>query len=376
MERIVDKLNPFIAKLKRLNKPQVPAHAMQASLALANFTDFYTRPLETIQLRINESLSCRLKREHRLILWLVYLNVLPFNNPSSWKNTVDEYRSDYFINKSQYISSQIDSFIKTTQTKGSDEYEQLKNALPPQDAEVLALIKIDVDRTYQELELFQQQQTKHVLISVLYLYHKLNGHTNYVQGMNELCGMVYMVFHPTYELAMTFPKDNMSFLFYLIHANDSVIEADVYNAFRSIMDKDMQTLYTYNNREYRNASISMKTPQEKALVTLDEISHSNESPLKKRVYKLYYHDLMRVNSKVARSVTAKCEPDYFMLRWLLCLFTREFSVEKCLIIWDAVLCYEFVEFHYRSRRVKREGHHLTLADCVCLSMIINEKKKR
>ena len=379
MERIVDKLNPLFAKLKQFNKPQLPTHELQLSLALTNFTRVYTRPLETIQLRINDSLSCRLKHEYRLIMWLIYLNILPINEPSSWKNIIDEYRADYFINKSQYITTQIDSFIKTTQSKGSDEYEQLKSALPSsQDAEVLALIKLDVDRTYQELELFQRQQTKSILISVLYLYYKLHSNnTNYVQGMNELCGMMYMVFHPMHKISMTFPKDNISFLFYLIHSNDGVIEADVYTAFRSIMNKDMKTLYTYNNREYRNTSISMKTSQEQALVTLDEISHSNESPLKKRVYKLYYHDLMKINNKIARNVIGKCEPDYFMLRWLLCLFTREFTVEKCLMIWDAVLCYEFIEFHYgRSRRrASNEVVHLTFANCVCLSMIINEKKK-
>jgi hypothetical protein len=125
----------------------------------------------------------------------------------------------------------------------------------------------------------------------------------------------------------------------------------------------------------------MKTPQDKAIVSLEEIINSNESPLKKRVYTLYYHELMKVNNKIARNVVSKCEPDYFMLRWLLCMFTREFTVEKCLMIWDAILCYEFIEFHYESKRMKVisneivNNNHLTLANCVCLSMIINEKKK-
>lgn len=385
MESIVDKLNPLLAKLKQLNKhqQQQPTRQLQLSLALTNFQDIYNHPLNTIQLRLSESLSCKLKDEYRLIMWLIYLNILPFNNPSSWKNIIDEYRADYFINKKQYITVQIDSFIKTTQTKGSDEYEQLKTAIPSsQDAEVLALIKLDIDRTYQEIELFQQQHIKTILISVLYVYYKLHSERyNYVQGMNELCGMMYMVFHPIHKLSMTFPKDNISFLFFLIHSNDCVIEADVYTAFRSVMNKDMNVLYTYNNREYRNTPLSMKTPQDKAIVSLEEIINSNESPLKKRVYTLYYHELMKVNNKIARNVVSKCEPDYFMLRWLLCMFTREFTVEKCLMIWDAILCYEFIEFHYESKRMKVisneiiNNNHLTLANCVCLSMIINEKKK-
>ena len=50
----------------------------------------------------------------------------------------------------------------------------------------------DVYRTHQELSLFREEETKRTMIEILTIYTRLNG-LDYVQGMNELLGIIFYV---------------------------------------------------------------------------------------------------------------------------------------------------------------------------------------
>ena len=60
-----------------------------------------------------------------------------------------------------------------------------------------------------------------------------------------------------------------------------------------------------------------------------------------------------------------------MVKWYLCLFTREFKLEQVIFFWDLIIMYEFAE----SKLVKKDKikRHFNFIDCIALSMLINCK---
>ncbi len=54
------------------------------------------------------------------------------------------------------------------------------------DSELLDVIKLDLSRTYPDLEFFQSEQTQRQMLHILFVWSKLNASTSYRQGMNEL----------------------------------------------------------------------------------------------------------------------------------------------------------------------------------------------
>ena len=54
------------------------------------------------------------------------------------------------------------------------------------DSELLDVIKLDLSRTYPDLEFFQSEQTQRQMLHILFVWSKLNANTSYRQGMNEL----------------------------------------------------------------------------------------------------------------------------------------------------------------------------------------------
>ena len=65
----------------------------------------------------------------------------------------------------------------------------------------------------------------------------------------------------------------------------------------------------------------------------------------------------------------KVEPELFLTRWYLCIFTREFKLEEIVYLWDLIIMYEFVEKKlYANKKVL---WHYNVMDYIALSMLIN-----
>ena len=62
---------------------------------------------------------------------------------------------------------------------------------------------------------------------------------------------------------------------------------------------------------------------------------------------------------------------YFLVKWYLCIFTREFKLDEVIYLWDLIIMYEFAE----SKLIKKEDikRHFNFIDCIALSMLINCK---
>ena len=144
-------------------------------------------------------MSRKISPEERSFIYKILLNILPYNNPNSWKNVVKNQRNIYHskLNNLLSINENILKFINCHAIKGTKDYEELFALLPSENKELLSLIKLDVDRTFQDLDLFHNNKIKELLTKILFVYSIDNPHPSYCQGMNEILGTLFLSFYPS-----------------------------------------------------------------------------------------------------------------------------------------------------------------------------------
>ena len=74
-------------------------------------------------------------------------------------------RKEYNVKLNNILSKSdlIIPFINCHALKGTKEYENLYTQIPEEDRDLLSLIKLDVDRTFQDLDLFHDNKVKEIL---------------------------------------------------------------------------------------------------------------------------------------------------------------------------------------------------------------------
>jgi len=366
------------------------------------FNEIYENPYELFcnYLIGNLSLSdigqkCKkgkLNSEFRPTVYKILLNILPYDKPGSWKKLIQDQREVYYTKLNNLLSQNenILKFINCHSIKGTKTYEDIYCLLPPSEKELLSLIKLDIDRTFQDLDLFHNEKIKELLTKILYVNSKDNPDPSYCQGMNEILGTLFFAFLPSIRYNK-FTKEqnvaenngnitNLEMLYYYIVDEDH-FEADLFTVYSELMSRDLTLLYTYNDDKYRNKNNSV-TYDLKNLTTEDLIK-SEESDLLKRIKKIFYIYLKK-DKKYFDFLFGNIEPNLFLLRWILCMLDREISLKNVMWIWDCILFYEFVEFTIEKKNVninekeeesKEIGHisRLNFLDYVCLSMILDLK---
>ena len=337
------------------------------------FNELYTKNNETLKNICSLITKEKLIPEYRLFIWQIFLDILPYNEPDKWKNIIDEYRSYYSILKEKYLNEDIKNFIKNPLIKGSKEYEKYKSIIDKKTFETITLIKLDVERTFKELDLFKKKKININLINVLYIYSNEFPVPGYMQGMNELCGVLIYVLYRKFKLDSGFlENDKVKFCYFNLYKDNFFIEDDLYVLFKSLMNKDIREFYRYNLSMYKNSSFLKLSLKEKIMLTKDDIDKSDESEIKKRFYLLFYKYLIQYNLDYGTLLVNLIEPDIFLLRWYLCLFSREFNIDNLLKIWDIILCYEWIE---NTKNKKKLDKHLNYIEFICISMLKEVKNK-
>ena len=56
---------------------------------------------------------------------------------------------------------------------------------------------MDIDRTFQDLDLFHNNRVKEMLVKILYVNSIDNPNPSYCQGMNEILGTLFFAFLPS-----------------------------------------------------------------------------------------------------------------------------------------------------------------------------------
>ena len=189
------------------------------------FNELYTKNNETLKNICSLITKEKLIPEYRLFIWQIFLDILPYNEPDKWKNIIDEYRSDYSILKEKYLNEDIKNFIKNPLIKGSKEYEKYKSIIDKKTFETITLIKLDVERTFKELDLFKKKKININLINVLYIYSNEFPVPGYMQGMNEICGVLIYVLYRKFKLDSGFlENDKVKFCYFNLYKDNFLLK--------------------------------------------------------------------------------------------------------------------------------------------------------
>ena len=360
-----------IEKIKNLvEKDELVEAKEYVYKSLDNFKFYYQDFDKAFKIDLEKCKKGNLPDYIRDFFWLICLDILPYNQPSSWKQIITDLRSDYLSLKLAIITKEIEQFISLNQEKGGNDYEKFKDILKPDDFDLLDLIKIDVERTYQDMELFQKQKIKIIMVNVLFIYSKKYPLLGYKQGMNDLCAIFLYITYKQYRLTTQFIKDEDSFLYFIFHSNNDFLENDLYTKYSSFMNKGIAELYLFS--QYKQSKLSSTPLEKKILLTKEEIDNIDDSKIKKRIYHIFYRLLKNFDIELYNELINKVEPEYFLFKWYLCFLTREFNINKVIHLWDLIFCYDFIDYNLMNSPNTQE-YHFHVIDSISLSMIINCK---
>jgi TBC1 domain family protein 5 len=203
-------------------------------------------------------------------------------------------------------------------------------------ANIKHLIKIDVDRTFQDRDLFCESSIKEIENNILYLFAKGNQPTSYKQGMNDILAMLIYSLYPYYVKSdiknytpelfdrwVNEPIDNLKDIYNFFH-DETEFQSDLYYLMVNLMKLGV-------NKFYEDIDLK-KNPGETKNYLVKRCEFISEKKLKLQNSRLYHH-----------FVNIGIDSGIILQRWIKCLFTREFHPQDCSVIWDAILANELME---------------------------------
>ncbi|XP_065665068.1 TBC1 domain family member 5 isoform X4 [Hydra vulgaris] len=296
------------------------------------------------------ALNGNLGTQHfRSICWRVFWKCLS-ENPAHWVNEVNEQRKIYTSIRNKYVINPYEQ-EKELDLEKHHPLSQSEDSIWHkyfQDNELRSLILIDLDRLSPELEFFQNDNIRSMILQILFCYAREKPEVSYKQGMHEIISViVYVIMKNT--TAIKDSNENLSNDLKIV-MDHQFVEHDSYILFTKIMEP-IQSWFT-------------NVPQPQSL---------KQAPADQRIFKNPDNEVVTAiseklnwiqGSMLKRYDTALCQhlqkidisPQLYGIRWVRLLFGREFSLNKLLTLWDALFA---------------EGALLDLVDFVFLAMLIN-----
>jgi TBC1 domain family protein 5 len=173
-------------------------------------------------------------------------------------------------------------------------------------------IKLDVDRTFQDMAFFKSHGTQTSLINILFVFGKANN-LLYRQGMNEICAICLFVVNEGVDAMQDLPGDE---------SPGDVKEAVTYSMFSGIMLKAGLVDFFFAHSVLEKPGSQSQGNKPSPLLVRCE---NTFDLLCQKDARLHKHLVMNDIS-----------PNLFLLRWMRLLFSREFSFGNTLGIWDHI----------------------------------------
>ena len=393
-----DLIDPEVLwKVKKTLSPCISAF----SNYFLNLGDMSVLKLKFINLCKNSDLE---NEQIRPMAWKIFFKVLPSEDNSNLETWILKTISDrqkfeiikrkYDFNSFANISNDNknnnkkniinNNNINNNQSNNNNNFDKnfkrydLKN-----------LIEQDINRTFQNLKLFQDICVKELLSSILFYWsiQPENKKTSYRQGMNDLLSILFFAFFPFYfsekkkslinnnnndinkvntEL---YPKEEQQFLLslckdpiknskslYLFFHDEKFISHDLFTIFSSMMTFGIKNLYESPNYKNNDSNIAQEDflnfkAQEKQI----DIVY-------KRALDIYHNKLRNYDQDLfTYLIKHKIDPTTFMVRWLRCLFCREFTYKVSIQLWDIIFLEEFFQ----------GDNKLQFIDYLCMAMYEN-----
>ena len=236
-------------------------------------------------------------------------------------------------------------------------YSQLKskhfNKNKEEEEESEKMIKLDLSRTFPEIEAFNQNKIIDILYNVLHIYTK-EFSINYKQGMNEIISILFISLYPYYfpstkniskiEIINAINSININYNMHKLKKNNTSIinnkkidnkfininnnkngfdilynffhdenhlEVDLYFLFANLMNKGFDQLYQDNTLQKKYSNIIKNKLN---IIDLELYKHCIEINL---AYEI------------------------FLEKWILSFFDRYTSIENCISLLDIIISHEY-----------------------------------
>ena len=315
---------------------------------IENINDIPKLTKEIIELSYNGEIGLKYIRPTS---WKLLLNIFKKEKDSCLKDWINETKEERKIYKKKLKElTQLNKFSGDP-LGGSLKNEGWNSFF--EDSEIKKLIKLDVQRTYQDKELFCDKKIQEIEINILTIWGRENKKPGYKQGINEILAMLIYSLYPYYfnsniknysddylNSLIDDPVKNYKELYYYFH-DENYLESDLYFLLTNIMNLGVKNFFMDIDKE--------KNPNEKLTYLIKRCKNIIHKNLRLQDNRLYNHFM---------NIELDCE--FVIQRWLKCLFDREFHPKNVEIFWDALLADE--------NQVK--SNDFNLADFICIAMII------
>jgi len=277
-----------------------------------------------VSLAINANLQNELIRPTS---WKIFLNTLSSNNNTTIKTWLEET-----FDKRKEFKEKLNKYKPEMEAAKKGDKEKFSNF--EENSSIMHLIEIDVERTYGDIKLFQDKYIRKLEEEILYVFAKENHPVSYKQGMNEILAIFIHSFFSFYfpnskkinnksefDLWSKEPEKYVNEIYDYLHDEDE-LQSDLYYIMYNSMNKGLNNFY--------DDSIAPESTKEDPKTFLIIRCDNILLKLKKFNNKLYQHFM-----------DIQLSAEVILQRWLKCIFSREFTTEDCIYIWDNILANEF-----------------------------------
>ena len=242
-------------------------------------------------------------------IWKFFTLIAPstknkFATANDWIRILNEKREEFYKLKEKHFvkpkedDDDIDPLLATQDSGWSQFFS---------DQDLRTQIAKDTQRTFQELEFFQQQETLKNLEDILFLFCRTHPDYEYAQGLHEICAVIYYVFHSEMKSEKT---DPISCIF-----NVNSVVPDTYFTFSSVAEA-MKPLYAPTVPGAQQSYCA-------------ELAEKIQGPM-----------LSKLSPRLAQHlVDCNVAPQTYLVNWLRLLFLRIFDLQDIVTMWDILLAY-------------------------------------
>ena len=326
------------------------------------------------------SLNGELDKYHiRGMAWKIFMEVLPETETlDQWVETLDKLRKDYkaktktMLKKQKFKGDPLSGLAMDT--SGNETWNTYHA-----DNDTKKLINLDLDRTFQELEIFHQNKVKSNLADILFIWNKENLDVGYQQGMNDILAVSFLALYPCYfKNTKKLSKDqiinlsseqisainNAQDIYDFFHDEDELY-SDLYYCFTHLMKRGLKELFETIKANDKNV-ISYRKYQLFTNQWEEEPTDDLQNPLNIRCTLIIKEKLKSIDPDLYqhfKKIQLSCT--IFLQRWLKCMFDREFELKDIFTLWDAIF----------ATPDSQKGYGLVFLDYIAISMILRIRKQ-
>nr|XP_006823900.1 PREDICTED: TBC1 domain family member 5-like isoform X1 [Saccoglossus kowalevskii]XP_006823901.1 PREDICTED: TBC1 domain family member 5-like isoform X2 [Saccoglossus kowalevskii] len=272
----------------------------------------------------------------RSVCWRLYLDCLP-EDQCDWIEKVRESRQIYSDIKDIHITNprnESKQDVTVHHPLSLDEQSPWNKFF--QDNELRHVINQDVKRTFPEIQFFQTQEVRDMMVNILFCYARENEELSYKQGMHELLAPIIFVLHCDHQAFLH--ATEMESLLEVVKEllNPDYIEHDAYALFVQLMET-MEPWYRFGRPESRSYFQGIKNKIMSATPFTDPSEFSPSSPVVTKLTKIQDRVLQKYDYELYLHLSRlEIAPQIYGIRWVRLLFGREFPLQDLLVLWDAI----------------------------------------